>query len=124
MSRLQIALRIAQEMDRYEIDGYWYGRHDSVISKVTVKNTSGNAIVDLAEEICRVGLRGFKTYPLVWNSEYGAEMYDETKPYSLVWDWKYRRAFTNWIKEERARRVDKLEADKDYEHHHDYVTGE
>lgn len=102
--RKQIAQAIAKEMSIRLIDGYWYGRHNTVISKVTCKNRSGNAINDLADEICRVGLRGFKHYPTIWNDEVRAHVYDETKPYTLSWDWKYRNSFKNWIKEERQRR--------------------
>jgi hypothetical protein len=107
MNRLAICREISKEMDTYEIDGYWYGRHESVITKVTVKNTSGNAIEDLAKEILRVACNGMKIYPKVWNEEYSASVWDESQPHiGMVRDWKYRNAIKNWIKEKRQKGSD------------------
>ena len=102
MRKIDICRQIAREMDRYQVDGYWYGRHKSVITKVTVKNTTGDAVEDLAQEILRVGSNGYRVYPLTWSEEYRAEIYDETQPYSLVWDWKYRNAIKDKIQELRG----------------------
>ena len=99
--RMNICLEIAKEMDRYEIDGYWYGRHESVISKVTCKKRSDDSIQDLANEIYRVAMNDQGIYEKVWNEEYSAYMWDENKRTGRTYDWTYRNAIKNWIKEQR-----------------------
>ena len=106
--RLQIARFIAKDMHIYKIDGYWYARPvdgmTEYISKVTCKDVSGNGVEDIAHEIYRVAGRGYQHYELRYMPEYGCEMQDTNRPTGMSWDWKYRRAIKDALRDLKALR--------------------